>query len=132
MKKFVPLFLAAVLLSSCQNMRVPQSPLLPLLERKSGLIAYIGVDGNIYSADQAGNKIHAYSDDAVLPSDASLPFRYYAYPSWSQDGEKLGYIGVSGQGNASSAEVYIANVEEQAKKVFSSELEHPFYLYWSP
>ena len=30
---------------------MPQSPLLSSLERKSGLIAYIGLDGNIYTID---------------------------------------------------------------------------------
>jgi Tol biopolymer transport system component len=132
MKKILTFVLTAILISSCQNTRIPQSPLLPLLERKSGLIAYIGIDGNIYSSDQAGGNVTAYTDDAELPSQATQPFRYYAYPTWSPDGSKLGFAGVSGQGTDTSAEVYIANAEEEAKKVFTSDNEHPFYLYWSP
>ena len=70
MNKSVALLLIALLLSAClpQNMQVPQSPLLPFLERKSGLIAYIGTDWNIYSADQAGKNITAYTADAQVPT----------------------------------------------------------------
>ncbi len=135
MKKIITFFLTAAILSSClpQNMQVPQSPLLPLLERKSGLIAYIGADWNIYTSDQAGKNITAYTKDAVLPKTAGDPFHYYVYPTWSPDSESIGFVGVSGQGTQSSADVYIATVEEEgAKKVFSSDSEHPFYLYWSP
>ncbi len=134
MKKIVSFFLTAVILSSClpQNMRVPQSPLLPLLERKSGLIVYIGSDWNIYTSDQAGKNITAYTKDAVIPKNATDPFRYYVYPTWSPDGGSIGFVGVSGQGTNTSADLYIANVKDTPKKVFSSNTEHPFYLYWSP
>ena len=134
MKKIVSLLLSAVVLSSClpQNMRVPQSPLLPLLEHKSGLIAYIGSDWNIYTSDQAGKNITSYTKDAVIPKSATDPFRYYTYPTWSPDGGSIGFVGVSGQGTNTSADVYIANVKDTPKKVFSSDHEHPFYLYWSP
>ena len=134
MKKLAVLLLTAVVLSSClpRDVQVPQSPLLPLLERKSGLIVYIAADWNIYSSDQAGNNVTAYTEDAVVPENATDSYRYYAYPTWSPDGGSIGFVGVSGQGTESSAEVYIADVEQKAEKVFSSEREHPFYLYWSP
>ncbi|MGE5641463.1 MAG: hypothetical protein ACM3Y8_00500 [Byssovorax cruenta] len=134
MKKLLSFLLVAVLLSSClpRNVQVPQSPLLPLLERKSGLIAYIGADWNIYTADQAGKNVTAYTDDAKVPTKSTDPFRYYAYPTWSPDSNSIGFVGVSGQGDKRSADIYIANVKETAKKVFSSDSEHPFYLYWSP
>jgi Periplasmic component of the Tol biopolymer transport system len=134
MKKTAYVLLITILLSSClpRNMQVPQSEFLPFLERKSGLIAYIGVDWNIYTSDQAGKKLTAYTDDALLPESATDAYRYYVYPVWSPDGGSIGFVGVSGKGNETSADVYIAPVEEQAKKVFSSASEHPFYLYWSP
>jgi Tol biopolymer transport system component len=134
MKKLLGLLLVAALLSSClpRNVQVPQSPLLPLLERKAGLIAYIGADWNIYTADQAGKNVTTYTDDAKVPTKATDPFRYYAYPTWSHDGNSIGFVGVSGQGDKRSADIFIANVKEKAKKVFSSDNEHPFYLYWSP
>ncbi|HSJ89184.1 MAG TPA: hypothetical protein VK909_18375 [Anaerolineales bacterium] len=134
MKKLLSFLLTAVLLSSClpRNVQVPQSPLLPLLERKSGLLAYIGVDWNIYTADQAGKNVIAYTEDAKVPAKATDPFQYYAYPTWSHDGNSIGFVGVRGQGDKRSADIYIANVKEDAEKVFSSDNEHPFYLSWSP
>ncbi len=134
MKKLLVLLSAALILGAClpRNVQVPQSPLLPLLEHKSGLIAYIGADWNIYTSDQAGKHLTAYTADAVIPTDASKPYRYYVYPTWSPDSGSLGFVGVSGAGNASSSDVYIANVKEDAKKVFTSDSQHPFYLYWSP
>ena len=40
---------SALLITSCLpgDMQVPQSPLLSTLERKSGLISYIGADVNM-------------------------------------------------------------------------------------
>jgi TolB protein len=137
MKKISMFFIAAVLLSSClpgtvQLPQMPQNSLLPLLERKSGLIAYIGTDWNIYTSDQAGNHLTAYTKDALVPQNTSDLFHYYGYPTWSPDSESLGFVGISGKGNDVSADVYIAGVEDKAKKVFSSDTEHPVYLYWSP
>jgi len=69
MKKITLFALIALLVSAClpQNVQVPQSPLLSTLERKSGRIAYIGVDGNIYTSDQAGRNLGEvrfdYSDE---------------------------------------------------------------------
>lgn len=134
MKKILNFLLTALLLSSClpKNVQVPQSPLLPFLERKSGLIAYIGTDWNIYTSDQAGGHLTAYTTDAKVPGKATDPFRYYVYPTWAPDGNSLGFVGVSGQSEITSSDVYIAPVEEKAKKVYSNDHEHPFYLYWSP
>jgi Tol biopolymer transport system component len=134
MKKILSFLFSAVLLSSClpKDVQVPQSPLLPFLERKSGWIVYIGPDWNIYTSDQAGGHVTAYTTDAKIPEKATDPFHYYVYPAWSPDGDSLGFVGFSGQGDTASSEVYIANVEDKAKKVYSSDREHPFYLYWSP
>jgi Tol biopolymer transport system component len=111
---------------------VPQSPLLPFLERKAGLITYIGADWNVYTMDQAGRNVTAYTKDAVVPKNSTDAFRYYVYPTFSADGDRLAFVGVSGQGTINSADLYIANVEGDAKKVYSSKNEHPFFLYWSP
>jgi TolB protein len=138
MKTIISFFISAMLLSACmpnpvQLPQMPQSPLLPMLERKSGMIVYIGSDWNIYTSDQAGNKRTAYTKDAVIPQTESDAFRYYGYPTWSPDGDSIGFVGLGGQGNESVSEVYIANVgEDNAEKVFSSQSEVPLYLFWSP
>ncbi len=56
MKKLLVFALSALLLASClpKDVQIPQSPLLSTLERKSGLISYIGSDGNMYVSDQGG------------------------------------------------------------------------------
>jgi Tol biopolymer transport system component len=135
MKRSIFVLSMAVMLTSCMpgDRQVPQSPLLPLLERKSGLIAYVGPDWNIYTSDQAGRNLTAHTTDAVIPEGGAGPYRYYAYPAWSPDGNNLSFVGVSGEGTASSAEIYIADLDQDApQKVYSSETEQPFYLYWSP
>ena len=134
MKKIAPLLLTAVLLSACLpgNVQVPQSPLLPFLERKAGLIVYIGADWNIYTSDQAGGHVTAYTTDAKVPENTSDSFHYYVYPTWSPDGDSIAFVGVAGQSTPSSSDVYVAAAEDKAKKVFSSNSEHPIYLYWSP
>lgn len=135
MKKLFLFLSSAILLASCLpgDMQVPQSPLLPFFERKSGLIAYIGVDWNIYTSDQAGRNLVAHTDDAVIPEENTAPFRYYANLAWSPESNQLGFVGIGGQGNEATADVYIADIDEvSTQKVFSSGSEQPFYLYWSP
>lgn len=135
MKRSALILSIAVLLTAClpSNVQVPQSPLLPLLERKSGLIVYVGLDWNIYTSDQAGRNLKAHTTDANATDDPSAVYRFYVYPAWSPDGNSLGYVSVSGQGTESNAEIFITDVEEEiTKKVYSSETEQPFYLYWSP
>jgi hypothetical protein len=71
MKKIILFTLSALLIASClpRDLQVPQSPLLSTLERKSGLIAYMGVDGNMYVSDQAGGNLVKLTEDAVIPQN---------------------------------------------------------------
>jgi Tol biopolymer transport system component len=129
------MILMALIASAClpQDMQVPQSPLLPFLERKSGLIAYVGLDGNVYVSDQAGRNLTQVTDDATIPETETGPYRFYQYPTWSPDGAQLAIVGVSGEGNSSLSEMYFKTMDEDGlDKVYSSESMHPFYLYWSP
>ena len=136
MKKILLFSILVLLISAClpQDVQVPQSPLLPVLERKSGLIAYIGLDGNIYVTDQSGRTPSALTADAAIPQDQSSPFRYYQNPTWSEDGSQLAYVAVIGNGGKQTlSEMFVANVDDEtSNKVYSSDTEHPFYLYWSP
>lgn len=136
MKKIIPpTILLALIATAClpQDVQVPQSPLLPFLERKSGLIAYIALDGNVYVSDQAGRNLTQVTDDALIPETESAPYRFYQYPTWSADGTKLAIVGVSGEGESTLSEMFVKTIEEDGiDKVYSSESMHPFYLYWSP
>ena len=127
--------LLTLLLTSClpQDFQVPQSPLLSTLERKSGLIAYIGTDGNIYISDQGGGQLRAITEDAEIPENQSAPIYFYQTPTWSSDGQKLAFVGLSRTGTQITTELYVANLEEDAStKIYSGTNETTFYLYWAP
>ncbi len=131
---FLTLFFA-LLLAACipDGMRVPESELLRYLERKSGLIAYVGVDGNVYTIDQAGGNQAALTDNAHL-SGAGGRFLVYQHLAWSPDSQKLSFVGVSGaSGSVEKVNILVADpAGEKLVEAFSSDTEAPFYLYWAP
>ncbi len=136
MKKILATFSLSILfLASClpQDVQLPQSPLLSTLERKSGLIAYIGLDGNIHVSDQGGGNSLSLTNDAQVPESQLSPFRIYQTPTWSPDGKQLAFVGLSGDGAETASELYVADIEnETSTKVYSGANEAPFYLYWTP
>lgn len=135
MKKIFYYFLIAVFLTGClpNGVRVPQSPLLSVLERKSGLIAYIGVDGNIYVTDQGLSATTQLTEDAKPPRSNSASAIVYQLPTWSLDGSQLGFIRLEQNDSKLTSELLIANIDDDTvKSVYTSEGAHPFYLYWSP
>jgi TolB protein len=113
-----------------------QSPLLAALERKSGLIAYVGVDGNIYTINQGGGNETAITSDADLPDpeDAAKNSRIYLFPTWSHDGRRLAFAGISGTTEAIlQASIHTAAADgKDLAELFSSDFAQPIYLYWSP
>jgi TolB protein len=135
MKKILTLTVSALLIASClpRDMQVPQSPLLPTLERKSGLISYMGTDGNMYVSDQGGGQLKQLTEDAVIPENQGDPVVYYQYPTWSRDGSQLAFMGVSADGQKAKSKLIVANMDDDSvKEVYASESEHPIYLNWSP
>src|ERR671925_1437721 len=135
MKKLLVLTLSALLIASClpRDMQVPQSPLLSTLERKAGLIAYLGADGNMYVSDQGGGHLKQLTEDAVIPENQGEPVLYYQYPTWSRDGSQLAFAGVSADGDQTKSKLVVANMDSDAvDEVYKSEREHPIYLNWSP
>lgn len=135
MKKITVFILSAFLIASClpRDMQVPQSPLLSTLERKSGLIAYLGADGNMYVSDQAGGHLVQLTDDAVIPDQQGDPILYYQYPTWSRDGSHLAFVGLSAEAGQTKSKMMIANLDnDSVNEVFATESEYPVYLNWSP
>ncbi|MCI0608960.1 MAG: hypothetical protein L0Z71_07865 [Anaerolineae bacterium] len=135
MKKLILFTIVSLLIASClpRDVQVPQSPLLSTLERKSGLIAYIGADGNMFVSDQGGGNLKQLTDDAQLPQSQSEPYRFYQYPTWSQDGNQLAFVRTSNENSGPRSELLVANIgNDDVSQVYESEREHPFYLYWSP
>ena len=135
MKKILTFVFSALLVASClpRDMQVPQSPLLSTLERKSGLIAYLGVDGNMYVSDQAGGNLKQLTEDALIPENQGGPLLYYQYPTWSRDGSQLAFMGLSSDGEQTESKLMVANMDDDSvNEVYTSESEHPIYLNWSP
>ena len=135
MKKIIAIVLSALLIASClpRDMQVPQSPLLSTLERKSGLIAYLGVDGNMYVSDQAGGNLKQLTEDARIPENQGDPLLYYQYPTWSRDASQLAFMGLSSDGQQTETKLMVANMDDDSvDEIYTSESEHPIYLNWSP
>jgi TolB protein len=135
MKKLFLFMLSALLIASClpRDMQVPQSPLLSTLERKSGLIAYLGTDGNMYVTDQGGGNLKQLTKDALIPETQGGPVLYYQYPTWSRDGSQLAFTAVNATGEQVESKLMVANIEDDSvKEIYTSESEHPVYLNWSP
>ena len=135
MKRIFVYILSAVLIASClpRDMQIPQSPLLSTLERKSGLIAYIGADGNMYVTDQGGKNPTQLTKDALIPESQGEPLLYYQNPTWSRDGSQVAFVGLSADGEQVETKVMVANVDDDSvNEVYTSANEHPIYLNWSP
>ena len=133
MKKIILFTIIALLVTSClpKDTQVPQSPLLPLLERKSGMIAYVGADGNMYVSDQAGRNLSQLTDDAQIAQESDV--RYYQYPAWSKDASQVAFIGLSAVNDNSQMDIFIHNLDDETTtEVYSSASEFPIYLNWSP
>jgi hypothetical protein len=94
---------------------------------KSGLIAYVGADNNIYTIDQSGGNLQAITEDAKVGE------QLYDMPTWQPGGDKLAYIGISTPptGGAEGT-IYSAAGGAETSEVYRSDSYLPFYLYWSP
>lgn len=128
--------LLVFLLTACipEGVRVPQSPLLAALERKSGLIVYVGVDGNIYTIDQGGGEPTAVTQDAVASDENNNNFLFYHYPTWSHDSQNLAFVRFQRSGEEASqiSLITAAANGSNVTETFSSQTQQPFYLSWSP
>ncbi|HLF90914.1 MAG TPA: hypothetical protein VI451_18370 [Anaerolineales bacterium] len=110
------------------GLQMPESPLLKIFERKSGRILYLGLDGNLYTINQAGEDEIPITSDAN--SDTSSPkYGGYLRFAWAPDSEKIAYVGFNRE------KVFVKTVKPDGSdpvENFSSMEEIPIYLYWTP
>lgn len=94
----------------------------------SGLIAYVGSDGNIYSTDRDGSQVRQITHRT---EDSSL---IYQYPTWAPDGSRLSFSSLErGSGVRQIARIYTVDPDgKDLVDVFRSDEQQPFYFYWSP
>ncbi len=123
----------ALLVTACvpEGIRVPQSELSSLVERKSGLIAYLALDGNIYTIDQGGNGRTPVTADAFSDGEN---YRIYGMPIWSPNSESLaftGYQGVSESG-PTSISLFTAGKDGSALVEAHTSPQLLVFYYWSP
>lgn len=127
--------LGLVVMTGCSSIsgKLPESPFLRTLERKSGKIVFLALDGNLYTTDQGGlNTVQLTSDAEGLPSEGSTQF--YQFPTWSSDGSKLAFAKIKTNGvNVDGISLFTANRDgSELVEVFSSSEDLPVYLFWSP
>ena len=104
------------------------------LERGSGLIVYVGMDHNIYTIDQYGEKKQAVTSDALIIADGDGGNRVYQQPTWSPDSNRLAFIQTGRRGNGTQmATIFTAQPDgSDLVETYRSENQFPFYMYWSP
>ena len=113
------------------KLQIPQSPLLRSIERKSGLIAYVGIDGNIYTMDQAGKNIVQLTSDATTSDEKVL---YYTHVTWAPNGHQIAYVSYSGSSiQDMEAHLYVSDANgTNTKEIFANNRMIPIFLYWAP
>lgn len=125
--------LAAALLVSCsvRGAQMSQNSLLERFERKSGLIAFIALDGNIATADQTGGRLTQLTDDAGSREGVR---RWYSSPTWSARGRRLAFVRFDQQtdGSLGAAILTSDSGARSPQVVWESGALAPVYLYWSP
>lgn len=101
----------------------------------SGLIAYVGTDGNLYTIDRDGGNRKPLTQDANPQPLAGDDHPVYRFPTWAPDGEQIAFVEFRNLGLSDQrARVLSLDVSRRAPAVelFSSEQYFPFYLFWSP
>jgi hypothetical protein len=109
---------------------VEQAQATPAPVLKTGLIAYTGTDGNIYTIDHKGENRKALTQDANLSPGQGETFRQYMYPTWAPDGIHLAFVEFSlSQESDPHSRLLSINIENlESIETFASDEFFPFYL----
>ncbi len=123
----------ALVVSACvpDGIRVPQSELSSLLERKAGLIAFLGIDGNIYTIDQGGNDMTPVTTDAFSDGETH---RFYGLPIWSPNSESLAFASFEGPNGEAPTSMSLFTAAKDGSALVEAHKSPNFlvFYYWSP
>jgi Tol biopolymer transport system component len=127
---------AALLLQSCLPARasLPQSPALKWLERKTGRIAIVALDGNVRTMDQTGGASKDVTTNASVSEDNSGVSFYYQFPAWSRDGKSLAFVAVRRTSEAvMDASIWTSPGDtSDPVQVYAGNDQVPRFLSWAP
>ncbi len=122
--------LALLATAACSGLNLPQSEFLPMLERKSGLIAYLGADGNVYVVDQGGLQPQAITADARAGSEYFI----YGVPTWTRDGRQMAFAGYGGESGTGPSDfrLFTAPADGTRLTEIYQSADTVIYYHWSP
>ena len=136
MRTFLAVLLLAGITLACSISTRQTVPGMPEDQGKlsSGLIAYLGTDGNVYIVGPGGENQKAVTQDASLSATSGSERRLYQQPTWSPDGRRLAFLGFSGKADTldKSTLYTVASNGKDLVEAFTSTEYFPFYLYWTP
>jgi len=120
----------ALLLGAClpAGVRVPQNPLAAFLQRKSGLIAYLSTDGNIYTIDQAGQHKTQITKDAFADNNR---FMFYGLPTWSPDSQSIAFVSYTGLHGQNPSSMSLFTARKDGTKLTQALTSTDPLVYWS-
>jgi len=100
----------------------------------TGLIAFVGLDGNVYTTDSEGQHHTPVTVDALVRPSGGQPGRIYQFPTWSPDGQRLAFMRFIGDTTSATQSTLMASTVDGKNQVeaFTSQDTAPFYLFWSP
>ena len=112
-------------------------------------IAYVGVDGNIFTINPDGSDSHRLTGSTSAGTRGGIQARplaqnsiFHAWPTWSPDGSKLAVsrVVLAEDGNLSVSLFRLGASEGDLTKIYENEQDAspviaetvPHYMYWSP
>jgi dipeptidyl aminopeptidase/acylaminoacyl peptidase len=106
-KTFVLFLLLLFFLSAC----------VPALAPVQNKIAFVGLDGNLYTVQSNGDLLRPITADGLG----------YRHPTWSRNGDRLAFL------NDDGAAILIASAGgEWFHPIYHSQTERPLHLNWAP
>ncbi|MCS6774197.1 MAG: hypothetical protein RMM31_08945 [Anaerolineae bacterium] len=120
-------------LPTCAEAPPPLQTTEPRTTASPGKIVFVNAEGNIALTDAEGRQQVNLTEDAFVSPETGSG-RIYRFPSFSNDGQFVGFVGLEADRTGEAQVVYVARTEADAppQALFrTAEFNIP-YLDWSP